>query len=217
METSRELLPAPQNQPDLASNIKAQSNQSSQVKLKSTKVDLLALKALMTVEARIRVKLESLSKPSDRYRTLFYGLKRNHPHSAAVMHPLIFLLRRIFYTSIVLFMINLPIIGAYILCVICLGMLAFIIVEKQWEESVISLQHVVNEIALYLILLSVIGSSLPIASAAVSPLGWFMIVVFLATLIFNMVIIVYLAILHLRMYLKRHRRKFICKRSVKKD
>jgi len=99
---------------------------------KSDKVDLMALKALMTIEARIRIKLESFAKPSDRYRTLFYGLKRNHPHSAAIANPLIFLLRRILYSLIVLLMINLTMIGAYILCIVCLGMLAFIIVEKQW-------------------------------------------------------------------------------------
>ena len=91
---------------------------------------MLALQALMTVEARIRIKLESLVRPSKRYRTLFYGLKRNHPHSAALVHPLVFLLRRIVYSSIVLFMIQLPLMGAYMLALICLGMLAFIIVER---------------------------------------------------------------------------------------
>ena len=162
----------------------------------------------MAVEAQIRMKLESVAKPSNRYRTLFYGLKRNHPHRAAIVHPLFFLLRRIMYSAIVLFMINLPMIGAYILSIVCLGMLIYIIVEKQWEESVISCQHVLNEIALYLVLVSVVASSLPIVGAAVSPLGWFMIIVFLLTLIFNMVIIAYCTILHVRMFLKRHRRKF---------
>ena len=176
----------------------------------------MALKALMTIEARIRIKLESFAKPSDRYRTLFYGLKRNHPHSAAIANPLIFLLRRILYSLIVLLMINLTMIGAYILCIVCLGMLAFIIVEKQWQESVISWQHIVNEVALYLVLLAVIASSLPIGSAAIFPLGWFMIIVFLATLIFNMIIIAYFTILHLRLFLKRHRRQLTCKKQIKK-
>lgn len=118
------------------------------------------------------------------------------------------------YSAIVLFMINLPMIGAYILSIVCLGMLIYIIVEKQWEESVISCQHVLNEISLYLVLIAVVASSLPIVGAAVSPLGWFMIIVFLLTLIFNMVTIAYCTILHVRMFLKRHRRKFLCNKGI---
>jgi len=107
-------------------------------KYRENKVDILALKALMTVEAQIRLKLESVSKPSERYRTLFYGLKRNHPHSAAVMHPLMFLLRRIVYSAIVIYFVGLPCIAVYILCAVCLGMIAYVIVEKQWEDSLIA-------------------------------------------------------------------------------
>ena len=163
----------------------------------------------MTVDAQIRLKLESMARPSKRYRTLFYGLKHNHPHSAAVVHPLIFLLRRIVYSAIVLFMIKLPMIGAYLLAMVCVGMLAYIIVEKQWEDSIISWQHLINEIALYLVLIAVVASSLPLSSGMVSPVGWYMIVLFLLTLIFNMVIIAYLAISHLRLLIKRHRHRLI--------
>ena len=165
---------------------------------------MLALQALMTVEARLRIRLESLVRPSKRYRTLFYGLKRNHPHSAALVHPLVFLLRRIVYSSIVLFMTQLPMLGAYLLALICLAMLAFIIVERQWEDSLISWQHVVNEVALYLLLLSALASALPLSAALVSPLGWFMIGLVMATLIVNEVIMAYYVAVHLRLLFRRH-------------
>ena len=177
---------------------------------------MLALKALMTVEAQIRIKLESLAKPSERYRTLFYGLKRNHPHSAAVVHPLIFLIRRILYSAIVLFMIQLSMIGAYILALVCLGMIAFIMVEKQWEDSLIAWQHVINEVALYLLLLAAITSALPLPGALISSLGWFMIVIFLATLIFNIVILAYYVTVHLRLLCKRYRHILTCCKRQKK-
>ena len=173
------------------------------------------MKALMAVDAQIRLKLESLARPSDRYRTLFYGLKRNHPHSAAVVHPLIFLIRRIVYSAIVLFMIKLSMIGAYILALICLGMIAFIIVEKQWEDSLIAWQHVVNEVGLYLILLAALACALPLSGVLVSPLGWYMIAVFLATLIFNLVIMAYYVQAHLRQVFRRCMNKYGTKKKVK--
>ena len=92
----------------------------------------------MAVEAKLRTELESLVKVNPRYKTLFYGLRRNHPHMAAVTHPLIFLVRRIIYSAIVLFMFHLPIVGTYLLCTICVGVIAFVIVEQQWEDHLIA-------------------------------------------------------------------------------
>ena len=58
--------------------------------------------------------------------------------------------------------------------------------------------------ALYLLLLSAIGCALPLAATLVSPLGWFMIGVFLATFIFNNIILAYYVAVHLRLFFKRH-------------
>ena len=90
------------------------------------------------MEAKIRIELESLVKVSDRYKTLFLGLKRNHPHSAAIIHPLVFLLRRIIYSAIALFCLSVPVIGVFILSFICVLMIGFILVEQQWEDSLIA-------------------------------------------------------------------------------
>ena len=79
--------------------------------------------------AQVVVKLESEVKVSQRYETLFYGLRRNHPHNATVLYPLAFLLRRIAFAVIVLFCISIPMIGAYLLCWFCIATLAYVIVE----------------------------------------------------------------------------------------
>ena len=39
---------------------------------------------------------ELIEKPK-RFKTLYYGLKLNHPRNVALIHPLIFTLRRIIY------------------------------------------------------------------------------------------------------------------------
>lgn len=150
----------------------------------------------MAVEAQLKVKLESVVHVNQRYKTLFYGLKKNHPHSAATIHPLIFLARRIAYAAIVLFLLQLPIMTAYVLCWICLGMLAYTLIEQQWEDSLIMLQHVVNEVALYLILLIALTCGFPLPPAVVGGLGWTMISTVLVTVVFNLGIISYIAVNH---------------------
>ena len=84
----------------------------------------------MRVEAKLRVNLEQAVEVNNRYRTLFYGLKRNHQNRAAIVYPLFFLIRRLIYSALVLFLAEIPVVGAYILCTICLMMIAYIIVEK---------------------------------------------------------------------------------------
>lgn len=39
------------------------------------------------------------------YSTLFYGLKKNQPHNMAVLHPLVFVLRRVLYAAVILFFV----------------------------------------------------------------------------------------------------------------
>ena len=43
---------------------------------------------------------------NSRYKTVFYGLRKNHPHNAALVHPMTFLLRRIAYAAIIVFMFD---------------------------------------------------------------------------------------------------------------
>lgn len=107
----------------------------------------------MVEQAYLRVALESKVWLNQRYKTLFYGLKKNHPRHVAVVYPIVFLVRRLVYTCLILFLLSLPYITIVLLMLGCLAMLAFIFSESQWEDSIINQQHVVNEIGFYLILL----------------------------------------------------------------
>ena len=142
-----------------------------------------------------------------RYKTLYYGLKRNHPHMAAITHPLIFLVRRVIYAAIVLFMINTPIVGIALLAFICVGVIAFVIVEQQWEDTLIAWQHVINEVALYLILMLTLACALPLPLSAVSPIGWLIIGLTLSIVTFNLGVIAFYTLTHGRLYVKRNKRR----------
>ena len=98
-------------------------------------------------------------------------------------------------------------IGAYILSWVCLIMIGFVIVEQPWEDSIITMQHIFNEIVLYLILLIVIICGLPLSPNAVGPAGWVLILLVLTTVVFNLAIIAYATIMHLTLFAKRHHKK----------
>ena len=55
-------------------------------------------------EARLRIKLEEGVRLNPVFRTLYYGLKRNHPHNGAVIHPLAYLIRRILFACAIVFL-----------------------------------------------------------------------------------------------------------------
>ena len=62
---------------------------------------------------------------SQRYRTLHYGLKRNHERNVAVVHPLMFILRRVVYALVIVFMEELMVFGVLVVMASCLIMLAY--------------------------------------------------------------------------------------------
>ena len=154
-------------------------------------------------EAKLRVNREYETKVSDRYKTLFSGLRLNHPHNATVVHPIIFILRRITYAATVLFMLNASILGAYLLSVICIGVIAFVVIEKPWKDSFIAKQHIMNEIALYVIFNAAIACSLPMSAEMSTYLGWVMIYLIQAVVAINIVIIGYSTSFHTKLFIKR--------------
>ena len=123
------------------------------------------------------------------------------------MHPLAFLVRRLVYSAIALFCISEPLIGIQVLSTICVVMICFIIVEQQWEDSLIATQHIINEVALYLILMIVTMFALPLSASAQSSIGWLLISIVIATLVFNMAIIGYYSVFHFTLFMRRHRKR----------
>ena len=95
------------------------------------------------MEAARRVQLQEMVERNMRpgYRTLFYGLKRNHPHNVAIVHPIAFILRRVLYSIIIVFMAReeLSILfGILLLLMTSVFMSVMISLESQWEDSLIN-------------------------------------------------------------------------------
>ena len=55
-------------------------------------------------EALKRIELASSVNVSSAYQTLFYGLRRNHEHNMAVIHPISFVLRRVIFAIAIMHM-----------------------------------------------------------------------------------------------------------------
>ena len=70
--------------------------------------------------------------------TLYSGLKLNHPKHVAVVHPLMFLMRRIIFALVIVFMDKVQTWGVMIFMAYTLGMLAFTLSERQWKARVIN-------------------------------------------------------------------------------
>ena len=74
------------------------------------------------------------------------------------MYPLLFVLRRIAYVIVIVFMIrgNSPFFGALTLALTSLAMLMFSAIERQWESRMLNVQDMVNESIFYTLCLSLI-------------------------------------------------------------
>ena len=83
-------------------------------------------------EAHLRVKFADRMKTPQGYRTLYYGLRRNHERHVAVVHPFMFLMRRIIYALVIVFMATIIFWGVWVVLLSCILMLAYACAELQW-------------------------------------------------------------------------------------
>ena len=79
-----------------------------------------------------------LVKKPVRHETLYYGLKLNHAKNVAIVHPLMFTLRRIIYALSIVLIATLPLIGVWIMLIGTLVMLAYVFTEWQWKARIIN-------------------------------------------------------------------------------
>ena len=89
------------------------------------------------------------------YKTLFVGLKLNHPQNVAIIHPILFVLRRIFYSACIVFLSDEDssvMIGIFLLLITSLLMGIFVFSVAQWKDRSLNRQHFINEFFLYLLL-----------------------------------------------------------------
>ena len=85
--------------------------------------------AIVQESAREIVAGADLIEKPTRYKTLYYGLKLNHVRNVAIVHPLMFTLRRVLYALTIVLMPNWPLIGTWILLIGTLVMLGYALVE----------------------------------------------------------------------------------------
>ena len=75
----------------------------------------------------------------ERFKTLYYGLKVNHERNVAVIHPLMFMLRRIIYALVIVYMDRIHIFCVLVFILSTMVMLAYVLTELQWKERSINL------------------------------------------------------------------------------
>ena len=114
-----------------------------------------------------------------------------------------YFLRRIIYALVIVFMDEIPIWGVVITMVCCLLMLAYALHEKQWVDSIINSQHMINETFIYVLCVLLLLFSSYTGSKVRVLLGYFLIVLVLIFVIFNTIVIIYYSLQILYVFLKR--------------
>jgi len=88
---------------------------------------------------------------TQRVKTLHYGLKLNHPRNVALVHPLLYTLRRVVYALAIVFLAGYPLFGVWIVLSCTLVMIAFGLLEHPWKDPLINAQNIKNEFMTYLV------------------------------------------------------------------
>lgn len=127
------------------------------------------------------------------YKTLFYGLKRNHPLNASIVHPLLFLLRRILYSIVVTCIAgHRMLLSAYLMLFATFTMLLLATTALPWIESRINQQHIINEVAFYIMCTGLIAFAGAITDPVhANTLGWLLIALFTALVFYNLYMIMH--------------------------
>ena len=129
-----------------------------------------------------------------------------------------FVLRRIVYSFVIVFMIddNNPFFGTLILTLTSLLMLMFVSIEAYWESRMLNVQEIVNESVFYTLCLGLICfTDVLNETKELIALGWLIIGLVLLLMLFNVVIICYDLSIYLRLLCRRCKNKAAWKRKRK--
>lgn len=154
-------------------------------------------------EARRRLKVEDTVKPAQNYKTLYYGLKKNHERNAAVVHPLMFMIRRIVFALVIVFMDEIMYWGVLVVMFSCLLMLAYVLHEQQWQDRIINRQHTFNEIITYILCVLLLLYSNFVEAKTRDMLGFVLIGICFLFVIVNTIIIIIYSLGIMWTYIKR--------------
>ena len=160
-------------------------------------------------EVQLKLKLEDLVDVNPRYQTIFEGLKLNTAHNSAVMQPLAFMLRRILYAALIVFIPHLPQVATIALISACVLMLAFSVNERQWKDVEMQNLAVANEAFFYTLLVLVLAASCMTKTDSMqsSILGWTMIAVVTLAIFVNLTVMMVNAWNHSKLLYTRYQNK----------
>ena len=126
-ETARELVQDSEKQVESAN-----SADSSRFKLEEEARDrILHARRILVLEGQVKI--------NPHYKTLFTGLKLNHPDNVTAIYPATFLLRRVLYGVAIVGMTGQGIASTFLLLFASLGSLCYLAVFRQWKNSLINL------------------------------------------------------------------------------
>ena len=153
--------------------------------------------------------IDLVTKPA-RYKTIYLGLKLNHAHNVAIVHPLMFAIRRIIYALSIVLLPTASFSGIWIMLIGTLVMLGYATTEWQWNSRLITSQHIFNEITTYIVCLYLLMYSNFVSVDVRVGLGYSCLGLFMCFLVYNSIIMMWLFCINLRLFLKRmttyHRR-----------
>ena len=112
----------------------------------------------------------------------------NHPRNVAIVHPVMFTLRRIFYALSIVLIASVPLLGVWIMLFGTVIMLAYALSEWQWSDKLINIQHIFNETVTYLVCVYLLLFTNFVDAEMRVTLGYFLLGVFVCFLAFNVVI-----------------------------
>ena len=157
----------------------------------------------MQASAREIVAGADLIEKPTRYKTLYYGLKLNHVRNVAIVHPLMFTLRRICYALTIVLIPNWPLIGTWILLIGTLVMLGYALVEWQWQQPIINSQHIFNEVITYLVCIYLLMFTHFVKLEQRVILGYTLLGCFVTFLSYNTIIMLIMLCHNLKLWIKR--------------
>lgn len=125
---------------------------------------------------------------SEYSKTLYYGLKLNHPRNVALLHPLMFTIRRLVYTLSIMLLADYQLYGVWLLMLGTCIMLIFAVTEMPWRDPLMNNQYIFNEVTIYLmcIMLLLFNSFVPIETRII--LGEVLIGIICTFLVYNGII-----------------------------
>lgn len=149
-------------------------------------------------------------------KILFDGFKLNHPRNVALIYPIIFLVRRLILALTLVFLQEWRHWGLFITMTTTWMTLTYIIIEHPWLDEELYMQHVANEICLYILCVTslffcYLDSTLETRSTVAH---WYL-GVFLVFTYGNLMLTFAQAFKHLRLVLKRRWKRRLRARLAK--